>query len=80
MDALDGEPGVRSARVNLTLKRATVEADADIEPKALADYLGSIGFEAYELDAGTLSALASKAPRFGLTIRGMYELLAEQLV
>ena len=31
-------------------------------------------------DAGTLSALSSKAPRFGLTIRGLYELLAEQLV
>lgn len=30
-------------------------------------------------DAGTLSALSSKASRFGLTIRGLYELLAEHL-
>ena len=30
-------------------------------------------------DAGTLSALSSKAARFGLTIRGLYELLAEHL-
>ncbi|WP_298496249.1 heavy metal translocating P-type ATPase [uncultured Maritimibacter sp.] len=53
------QPGVRSARVNLTLKRATVEADEDVEPQALADYLTSIGFEAYELDAGALSATAT---------------------
>ena len=33
--------------------------------------------QAYGPEVG---ALASKAPRFGLTIRGMYELLAEQLV
>ncbi|MCB9154696.1 MAG: (Fe-S)-binding protein [Caldilineae bacterium] len=30
-------------------------------------------------DAGTLNVLASLAPRFGLTIQGLYELLAEQL-
>ena len=33
------QPGVRSARVNLTLKRATVEADPDVEAQDLADYL-----------------------------------------
>ncbi len=53
---LAGLPGVRSARVNLTLKRATVEADKDVEPEDLASYLTGIGFEAYELDAGALSA------------------------
>lgn len=53
---LSTQPGVRSARVNLTLKRATVEVDKDVEPEALADYLTGIGFEAYELDAGALSA------------------------
>ncbi|MBV7408515.1 heavy metal translocating P-type ATPase [Maritimibacter sp. DP1N21-5] len=50
------QPGVRSARVNLTLKRATVEADQGIEAEELAAYLTSIGYEAYELDAGALSA------------------------
>jgi len=53
---LSRQPGVRSARVNLTLKRATVEADPDIEPQVLADYLSSIGYEAYELDAAALLA------------------------
>ncbi len=62
-------PGVRSARVNLTLKRATVEADADIEPKALADYLGSIGFEAYELDAGALSSTTTERRSRDLMMR-----------
>ena len=50
------QPGVRSARVNLTLKRATVEADPDVEAQDLADYLTGIGFEAYELDGVALSA------------------------
>ncbi|MGH1367718.1 MAG: heavy metal translocating P-type ATPase [Maritimibacter sp.] len=53
------QDGVRSARVNLTLKRATVEVDQAIEAKPLAQYLTSIGFEAYELDAGSLSATAT---------------------
>ncbi|MCI2400646.1 heavy metal translocating P-type ATPase [Aliiroseovarius subalbicans] len=53
---LSQQPGVRSARVNLTLKRATVEADPDIEAQDLADYLSGIGFEAYELDSGMLSS------------------------
>ncbi|GKY86172.1 heavy metal translocating P-type ATPase [Sinisalibacter aestuarii] len=52
-------PGVRSARVNLTLKRATVEADPDVEPQELADYLTSIGYEAYELDSGALTTTAT---------------------
>jgi len=53
---LSAQPGVRSARVNLTLKRATIEADPDIEAQDLADYLTGIGFEAYELDGVALSA------------------------
>lgn len=53
---LSAQPGVRSARVNLTLKRATVEADPDVEAQDLADYLTGIGFEAYELDGVALSA------------------------
>ncbi len=56
---LAARPGVRSARVNLTLKRATVEADPDVSAQELADYLTSIGYEAYELDAVALSATAT---------------------
>lgn len=50
------QEGVRSARVNLTLKRAAVEVDQGVEAQDLADYLTSIGYEAYELDAGALAA------------------------
>lgn len=53
--ALAAVPGVRSARVNLTLRRATVEADAAILPDQLVKVLEGAGYEAHELDAGTLS-------------------------
>jgi P-type Cu2+ transporter len=48
--------GVRSARVNLTLKRAIVEAAPDITPARLVAHLGANGHEAHELDPGLLSA------------------------
>ncbi len=54
--ALAAHPGVHSARVNLTLKRASVEADPEVTAEALADVLEQVGYEAHELDAGTLSA------------------------
>ncbi|WP_432450582.1 heavy metal translocating P-type ATPase [Aliiroseovarius marinus] len=53
------QDGVRAARVNLTLKRATVDVDPDIEAQSLADYLTGIGFEAYELDPGQLTSTAT---------------------
>ncbi|MBU2937837.1 MULTISPECIES: heavy metal translocating P-type ATPase [Pacificibacter] len=54
--ALMRQSGVRAARVNLTLKRAQVEADDTTSAQELADALTAIGFEAYELDAGTIAA------------------------
>ena len=48
-------PGVTSARVNLTLKRATVEAEQHVMPDQLIKELERAGYEAHELDAGTLS-------------------------
>jgi len=54
--ALMAQPGVRSARVNLTLKRASVEADDSITAEHLIDVLARVGYEAHELDAGSLSA------------------------
>ncbi|UZD90233.1 heavy metal translocating P-type ATPase [Cognatishimia activa] len=57
--ALEAQEGVQSARVNLTLKRATVEADAELDASQLIGALEAIGYEAHELDAGTLSATAS---------------------
>ncbi|MEQ9695283.1 heavy metal translocating P-type ATPase [Shimia sp. SDUM112013] len=53
---LGKQPGVKSARVNLTLKRATIEADHDVTAQDLVTVLDGIGYEAHELDAGTLSA------------------------
>lgn len=53
---LAGFSGVHSARVNLTLKRATIEADPDVTAQDLVGTLEQIGYEAHELDAGTLSA------------------------
>jgi P-type Cu2+ transporter len=54
--ALAGAPGVKSARVNLTLKRATIDADYGVEADQLVKVLENAGFEAHELDAGQLSA------------------------
>ncbi|MEO1948829.1 cation transporter, partial [Thioclava sp.] len=50
------QPGVKSARVNLTLKRASVDALGDVEPAGLIAALDKIGYEAHELDPGMLSA------------------------
>ena len=54
--ALEGAPGVRSARVNLTLKRAAVEADAKVSAEDLVQVLERAGYEAHELDPGVLTA------------------------
>jgi Cu2+-exporting ATPase len=62
--ALAAHPGVHSARVNLTLKRASVEADPEVTAEDLTSVLEQAGYEAHELDAGTLSATeADKAGR-----------------
>ena len=49
-------PGVRDARVNLTLKRALIAADATVTAQDLIAAAQALGYEAYELDAGTLMA------------------------
>lgn len=62
--ALAAHAGVHSARVNLTLKRASVEADPEVTAEDLTSVLEQVGYEAHELDAGTLSATqADKAGR-----------------
>jgi len=53
---LNRQPGVHAARVNLTLKRAAVDADEDVSADALVEVLNKAGFEAYELDAGAIAA------------------------
>jgi P-type Cu2+ transporter len=53
--ALQAVPGVRSARVNLTLKRVSVEAGGEVSARDLVGVLAAIGHEAHELDPGLLS-------------------------
>ena len=54
--ALSAVPGVRSARVNLTLKRVSVEAGPEVTPAQLIAVLAGEGQEAHELDPGLLSS------------------------
>jgi Cu2+-exporting ATPase len=54
--ALQALPGVISARVNLTLKRVSVEAEGTVTAAQLIDLLADHGQEAHELDPGLLSA------------------------
>ena len=54
--ALSAVPGVRSARVNLTRKRVSVEAAPEVTPAQLIAVLAGEGQEAHELDPGLLSS------------------------
>ena len=56
---LTAHPGVRSARVNLTLKRASIDAAPDVTAEEMRGLVEGLGFEAHELDAGTLSATST---------------------
>ncbi|MDA7427365.1 heavy metal translocating P-type ATPase [Primorskyibacter aestuariivivens] len=58
-DELSKVEGVHEARVNLTLKRVTVEAAPDVTAEQLIGVLGRVGYEAHELDAGMLRATAT---------------------
>ncbi|MEX0318244.1 MAG: heavy metal translocating P-type ATPase [Ruegeria sp.] len=61
---LNAFPGVDSARVNLTLKRAMVQAEPEVRAADLIPVLERAGYEAHELDPGALSATqADKAGR-----------------
>ncbi|MAU51837.1 MAG: ATPase [Roseovarius sp.] len=57
--ALNAHPGVRSARVNLTLKRASIDAAPEVTAEEMRRLVEGLGYEAHELDAGTLSATAT---------------------
>lgn len=54
--ALNTHPGIHSARVNLTLKRALIEAEPDLRAADLIPVLAGVGFEAHELDLAALAA------------------------
>ncbi|MCR9124717.1 MAG: heavy metal translocating P-type ATPase [Rhodobacteraceae bacterium] len=54
--ALTADPRVRGARVNLTLKRALIDAVPGTQPADLIPLLATAGYEAHELDPGALQA------------------------
>ena len=53
---LESLPGVRSARLNLTQRRLMVDADDSVQPDTIARRLAALGYDAFELDPGALSA------------------------
>ncbi|KIC13893.1 heavy metal translocating P-type ATPase [Leisingera sp. ANG-Vp] len=53
---LNAHPGIHSARVNLTLKRALIEADPEVRAADLIPVLEKAGYEAHELDLAALAA------------------------
>jgi Cu2+-exporting ATPase len=55
--------------VNLTLKRARVEAAPNVTPDALIARLGTVGYEAHELDATALAATATDRQGRDLAMR-----------
>ncbi|WP_226621893.1 heavy metal translocating P-type ATPase [Alloyangia pacifica] len=57
--ALEKVTGVHSARVNLSQKRVRIEAAPEITAEALIPVVEAAGYEAHELDAGTLAATAT---------------------
>ncbi|SNS36004.1 heavy metal translocating P-type ATPase [Antarctobacter heliothermus] len=57
--ALNAFPGIRSARVNLTLKRVSIEAAPDLTAADVIPVVEGAGYEAHELDNSALSATAT---------------------
>ncbi|UXX84578.1 heavy metal translocating P-type ATPase [Roseovarius pelagicus] len=56
---LAAHDGVKTARVNLTLKRATIDAAPDITAADMIAAVTALGYEAHELDPSALSATAA---------------------
>ena len=54
--AVQSVPGVRSARLNLTQKRLSVDAGPEVTAEALLGVIEGAGYEAHELDPGLLSS------------------------
>ncbi|MBZ0122462.1 MAG: heavy metal translocating P-type ATPase, partial [Roseovarius sp.] len=67
--ALNAHPGVTSARVNLTLKRASIAAAPEVTADDMRALVEGLGYEAHELDPGTLSATATDRAGRALLMR-----------
>ncbi len=68
-NGLSAAPDIHSARVNLTLKRVSVEAAPGVTPADLIARVKKLGYEAHELDAGMLSATETDAKGRDLLMR-----------
>jgi Cu2+-exporting ATPase len=66
---LRATPGVRAARVNLTLKRVSVEADERVTAQDLVQAVAGAGFEAHELDPAALLETSTNAAGRDLLMR-----------
>ncbi|MFK7940804.1 MAG: heavy metal translocating P-type ATPase [Roseovarius sp.] len=53
-------PQVISARVNLTMKRVSIQTKDAVEAQALADHVEALGYEAHELDTSALGNTATE--------------------
>jgi Cu2+-exporting ATPase len=67
--ALNAHPGIRNARVNLTLKRVLIDAEPGLRAADLVPVLERIGHEAYELDPGVLSTTETDRQTRNLLMR-----------
>ena len=67
--ALAQVPGVHAARVNLTLKRALVDADPEVTAEDLVKAAEAAGYEAHELDPGVLASTAADRAAKDLLMR-----------
>lgn len=68
-EALNAHPGIRSARVNLTLKRALIDAAPEVTAAELTTLLDGESFEAHELDPGALNETATRSTSRDLLMR-----------
>lgn len=66
---LNGYPGTKNARVNLTLKRALIDADPTVKAPELMAILESEGFEAHELDPDVINETATNKTGRDLVMR-----------
>lgn len=67
--ALTADPRVKSARVNLTLRRASIDADPEVTAEDMRALVEGLGYEAHELDAMTLNATATNRAGRDLLMR-----------
>ncbi|MGB3148608.1 MAG: heavy metal translocating P-type ATPase [Paracoccaceae bacterium] len=67
--ALTALPGVQSARVNLTLRRAVISADSSVHPAQLTEALARAGITASELDSALLTTSAQERQMRDLLMR-----------